>query len=430
MLEVSLILISVIMLIGFFGDLVFKKTDIPSIVWLLFLGLLLGPVFGILAQEPFLAVSGFFSAIAVIIILFEGGVKMDIYKLLQEAPKGTLLTLLSFIITVAVVTLITSALGFFYLKTSILHGILLGAIVGGISSPIVIPIVSKLAGISEKTKTILSIESALTDVLCIVVAIAIIQALQMGAGDIGFVFKSLSINFSVGFVFGVIAGILWLPIMRKVERYEFSYTLTLALLFLIYSVTQLLGGSGAIAVLTFGIILGNGSKIMPMLGYSNLAYQMSSTMIMFHSLIAFFIRTFFFVFLGLLVKITNPMNILIGVIISGGIILARVITMKLLAGRMGGLKEIDEKIITIMVPRGLAAAVLAYLPLQALPNDPFVKNLPDIVFTVIIMTTLISVIGIKYMKNKYGEEESKEEEEVKMPKPKVIESKQVKKEKK
>ena len=425
----ELALVGIVILIGFIGNLIFKKTDIPSIIWLMLLGLILGPILHYLNQAPFLAVSDFFSAIAIIIILFEGGIDMDLFKILKEAPKGAILTIIAFALTIVVTAIIVMIMGIWIKGVTILHGILLGAIVGGTSSAVVIPIVSKLKGISDKAKMVLSIESAITDVLCIVTAIAIIQTMSSGQAGINFILTNITAQFSIGIILGALIGIIWLWIMQKIKQQEYSYVVTLGILFIIYSVVNYLNGSGAIACLTFGIILGNGRRILRGIGYGSIAYEIDQTSRNFHKLISFLIRTFFFVFLGLLVSIQNPVNILIGIIISTGILFTRPLAVKVISKGNNDFTELDKKIIGVMMPRGLAAAVLAYMPMAALPHDSIVKSFADIAFTVILVTTIIATVGTIYYKRKQAKEEKqkeevkkqKEKEAEKIPKPNVIE---------
>jgi potassium/hydrogen antiporter len=61
---------------------------------------------------------------------------------------------------------------------------MLGAIIGGTSSAVVIPLVRQL-NISNNSRTILILESAFSDVLCIVFALAFIEAAQLGQIQVG-----------------------------------------------------------------------------------------------------------------------------------------------------------------------------------------------------------------------------------------------------
>lgn len=392
--EFGLILIAGIIYLGFFGELIFKKTDIPPMILLIILGLFVGPIFGLINQQTFFGITEFIAAIAVIIILFEGGINMDISKIVKEMPIGSLFTSINFMLSVITTTLIVFIMGFFIKELTLMHGILLGAIVGGTCSATVIPIITKLRGINDKTRMILSIESALTDVFCIVLAITMIEVIKSNTINFITIFQEIASNFAIGIFFGIIAGILWLFIMRRFIEHDYSYITTFGLLFFIYPVVQSLNGSGAIACLTFGIVLGNGRKILSRFGYNDESYEIDGSSRTFHSLITFFIRTFFFFFLGFMVTIKNPLNILFGVIIAIATILIRQIATNYTTKGKDEFTKLDKKIMNIMAPKGLAASVLAYIAVAQLPTDPGIKMLPDIVFTVIIFSAIITTVGI------------------------------------
>lgn len=421
----ALTLVGVIILIGFIGNFIFRKTDIPNIIWLLAIGLAVGPIFNLVDPSLFLIISEFFAAVAIIIILFDGGINMDLYKLFRGAPLGVLLTLLAFSLSVTVTTVFMLALGY-----PLLSGILLGAIIGGTSSPIIIPIVSKLKGLSEKTKTVLSIESAITDVLCIVVAIAIMQAMSLG-GEAGIMsaVRPITVAFSVGIIMGLASGIIWIPLMHRIIKEEFSYVVTLGVLFFLYAGTEFLTGSGALAVLVFGIILGNGRKIFNILKYTNKAFEIDQTTRQFHSLISFFMRTFFFVYLGILVSIGDIKYIFIGVVLILLLLAVRGFAILVVTLKKEEFKTKDKTVMTVMLSRGLAAAVLALLPMSmGLPNT---EGFADIAFVIILGTALIPTIGVliaNKISEKPGEEAARKPEE-EIEKPKVVEVKHRKKKK-
>jgi cell volume regulation protein A len=179
----------------------------------------------------------------------------------------------------------------------------------------------------------------------------------------------------------------------------------------------------------FGIVLGNGVQVFNMLGYTGMAYEIDDTTRNFHGLISFFIRTFFFVFLGLLVTIADPLNIAIGVIIVIGLLAVRLAAVRIVVGKVEEIKELDMKLMTVMMPRGLAAAVLAYLPMAAMPGEPIFRAFGDIVFTVILGTAIVATIGVIWVKRQCAEDEKCEVDAAAEPskdikKPEVIETKE------
>jgi len=390
-----LTVIAVIILLGFIGDLIFKKTNVASVIWLLIFGLILGPVLNVVPVGVFASVSEFVAAFAIIIILFEGGIYMDLHKLFKEAPRGVLLALSSFFISVVV----TTAAAHFIFGYGILQGVLLGAILGGTSSPIVIPIVSKLKEMKESARIILSIESAITDVLCIVFAIVIMESILHGTIASGA--HLLASAFSVGIVVGLVVGLIWVPIMKKLAKQPFDYVVTLAVLFLLYSGTEILQGSGAIACLVFGIVLANGKKIFGIMGHRSFAYDLDKRTKDFHSLITFFIRTFFFVYLGMLVTIGSMQFVYVGIALAVLFLLSRPVAVAISEYRHDN-PPWERRIMSIMIPRGLAAAVLAYLP--AASGIPGTEGFVDIVFTVILVTVVIGTVGVYLFTTRSGNE--------------------------
>ncbi len=228
----AVITLGAIMLLGFLGNLIFNRTQIPSIVWLLLFGLVVGIVFNIqnINETILMASSQFFGAVAIVIILFDGGINTDLYQLFRGAPRGLLLSVSAFALSILattgiIVLLSATVMPSIPLEYSVIIGIILGAMIGGTSSPIVIPLASRLRNLQEKTKMALSIESIITDPLCIVVVLAayfMVIGPDSSGIDIGLGAKNVVIAFSVGAVMGFALGLMWLPVMNKIRKEQFS----------------------------------------------------------------------------------------------------------------------------------------------------------------------------------------------------------------
>jgi len=407
----ALIILGAIMVLGFIGNLIFNRTQIPSIVWLLLFGLAIGLVFKVRTLDPdlLMTISKFFAAVAIVIILFDGGINTDLYQLFRGAPRGLLLSVSAFSLSVLatlviVVLLSATAVVNIPLENSVILGIILGAIVGGTSSPIVIPLASRLRNLQNKTKMVVSIESIITDPLCIVVVLAAVYMLTFAGGiDLSLGIRNLISTFSVGAVMGFVLGLLWLPVMHRVRKEQFSYVITLAVVFLVYSLTALVvevekggEGAGAIACLVFGLVLGNGKKVLKILKYEGRGFEMDQETKHFHSLISFVIRTFFFVYLGIMVSFQKIEFILIGIGILVVLIAARYAAI-LISTYKGGFEKDDKQTMIALMPRGLAAAILALnfgpgLVEKLMPGlEGFFE---DVAFVVILGTAIICTIGV------------------------------------
>jgi len=283
------------------------------------------------------------------------------------------------------------------LEKSVIVGLILGAIVGGTSSPIVIPLAARLRNLQDKTKVVLSIESIITDPLCIVVVLAAFLMITTPNASIGDGVKSLVSTFAVGGVVGALIGLVWLPVMHRIRKEQFSYILTLAIVFLIYSLTESWwGGAGALSCLSFGLVLGNGKKVLKMIDYQGKGFEMDDETKQFHSLTSFVIRTFFFVYLGMMVSFQKTEYIIIGILVLISLLILRYVAV-FISTIKGGFEKDDKQTMTVMMPRGLAAAILA---INFGPKfvDKLMPGLTgffeDVAFVIILGTAIITTIGV------------------------------------
>lgn len=399
-----LTLFAITIVVGYAGSLIFHKTKIPDIIWLLIFGLLIGPVFSLVDRTLFLAISPFLAALALLIILFDAGLNIEFYSMVRGFSRGMFLAVFAVVLDVIVVAFASMRLLGFDLMT----GAILGAIVGGTSSPVVLTLVNRL-GVSKKTKTLLSLESVFNDPLVVVLAIALINisisgsisaAAQQGA------LSSILASFSIGAVIGTLLGVVWLNVLEMLRGKPFDYMLTLAALFLVYVFVESVSGSGAVAALAFGLVLGNGltfSRILRTKRFSGVGRMMRT----FQGEVSFFIRSFFFVYLGLIVDI-NRTYILYGVVLALILIITRLVAVQISTWRMD-LSRYEKKVMHIMAPRGLAAAVLAQLTISyGLKEAEVISN---IVF-VIILVTVVYTAAMAALLSKRHESKGRKEGKV------------------
>jgi cell volume regulation protein A len=380
----------VIIVLGFLGEEFFKRTSIPDSILLLLFGVLLGPIFQLFAQEQLLAITPYFAALALIIILFDGGLNMDIREAFKNSPRALILAIVGWILNV----LVTAVLCKYLLGWRLLNGLLLGSIIGGGSSIIVIALIRKLK-VNEKIETVLSLESILTDVLCTVGAFTAINIILSGEVSLDVALGSVGIAFGVGILVGLGFGVAWLVILEKIKGKPNAYMLTLAMLFLTFVVATNLGGNGALSALFFGLIIGNSRHIARLIKFRT-TISIDNNVRNFHSQISFLIRSFFFVFTGLLFSLSSFTPVLVGVVLSFIFLGIRFVVVKMATVKSDLRKY--ETLMTVMFPRGLAAAVLASIPLTS--GVPDSQVFPEIAFIVILTTIITCTIGVAVLKKR------------------------------
>jgi len=272
--------------------------------------------------------------------------------------------------------------------------LLLGSIIGGGSSIIVIALIRKLKTTKE-VETVLSLESILTDALCTVGAFTAINILLSGELSLGAALGSVGIAFGVGILVGLGFGVAWLVILEKIKGKPNAYMLTLAILFFTFVVTTLLGGNGALSALFFGLIIGNSRHIARLVKFRT-TVSIDDSVRGFHSQISFLIRSFFFVFTGLLFSSPSITSVFLGVGLSAIFLGIRFMVVKLAAVKSELSKY--ETLMTVMFPRGLAAAVLASIPLTS--GVPGSEIFPEIAFIVILITIITCTVGVAVIKKR------------------------------
>ncbi len=391
--SLALIISALIIVIGFLSNYLFERTGLPDMLFLIILGYVVGPFLHLI--DPSVAdLAPYLAALALVFILFDGGMKMNIRQVLSQSPRAILLAVSGFLISLSLIALFMT----YMVQVPLIYGILFGSIFGGSSSIAVVSLAQKI-NVSEKCSTILSLESAITDILCIVVSLAIIGIILTGQVDYILVTKDIATRFLIGAFVGVVLGLVWLFMLRAVAKLSFSYMLTLAVVLLGYAASEYLGGNGALSSLLFGLVLGNEGEIFHAFRRERLSeVAVDAGLRRFESEIAFFIRTFFFVFLGLIAMISDVRFVFLGVILSLMLLLVRFGAVTLATLR-SELRE-ERPIMGVVLTRGLAAAVLATLPLQygLLYSDAYINT----AIIVIVSTAIIATVGAFALSRKKG----------------------------
>ncbi|USN45389.1 MAG: cation:proton antiporter [Candidatus Woesearchaeota archaeon] len=392
--------LAMIILFGKFAEFIFKRFFIPDTILLVCLGVGIGPIgIGWVTGLSPLIISSF-TTFALLFLLFDGALEIKLSSIVKDLGHGLSLTLINFIVSVA---LITGIMWVFHYP--IILSLLVGFMLGGISSSFVIPLLKQLT-VSEKTYSQLTLESALTDMLCIVSALSVINLITLNTLSTKQAAIDLMVSFSVAFFVGIVMALIWVFIETKVLQNAGEYMLTIAVLIITAIITEFFGGNGAISALFFGIILKNSKNITNFfLGVTSKQESVKQQAIkgelgknalspseqVFYDQISFFLKTVFFVYIGTLLSFSDPMSILIGVGIVALLLIGRLISSFVTRGQ----KPFDRKIISAMVGRGLAAAALVQTAVAA--NVPGIASVTEIIYFVIVASILASSLKVFFV---------------------------------
>ncbi len=347
--------LGLIVFLAYLFRALFDRTRIPDVLMLMLLGILIGPVLGWAEGDDFGKAGPVLATLALIVILLESGTSLHLTTLRRSLSSTLGLTLASFFGTMAVV----AAIGHLLFGLPLLLALMLGGTLGGTSSAVVIPMVQGLR-MSERSSTVLVMESALTDVLCIVAVYALLDAKRYGELALGPMSFGIAQSLGLAVLAGLAGGVCWLLILRAVRRIPASLFASIAFAMILYGAAEHLQISGAITVLAFGITLTNRSRLglarlgkLPALSGADLGY--------FREWV-FLLKVFFFIYLGLALEFTDWRLFAIAGALVLGIYLLRLLLINFVADR--NTPRSEGPVMAVMAPKGLAAAVLAGVPLQ------------------------------------------------------------------
>jgi len=367
-----------LLVLAFSANRLSKLTRVPDIVVLLAIGISLGPILHVVKPETFQSSISILGTLALILILFEGGLELRLRQAVRHLPAALLLTLLSFGLSLAMIAFAGKML----LHLSTLDCVLLGAALGCTSGTIVIPALQQI-DTPDPIKITLTIESAIGEVMAVLLVGTLLH-IEGGTSLIGGLVSGFSHHLAVSLLAGVVAGGIWSKLWPHVANQMYANILNLGVVLGIYASGAALGGSGLLTVLVFGITLAN----LPRTPHVT---RQGARLLAFHAEISFLVRSFFFVLLGVVAEFVSRRYIVPILGILTAVVLSRYLAVLGSRWVVRDVSPADTELLFWMLPRGLVTAVLAL----EIVNDRGVmfSFLPAMAFTVVLVTNLFIVWG-------------------------------------
>lgn len=402
---ISIISVGLLVFLAHFFAWLFGFVRIPDVLLLMCIGILLGPLLGVVSPFFLGEAGNVIVMLILVLILFEGAIKLKLTTL-RKAIFGTFsLAFTSFFLTMFGV----GYLLYHFTELPLILSFLVGAIVGSNSTAIVIPIVEKLK-IKDESKTTLFLESGVSDVLSIVFTLAFITSLELGVFHLDAVVTEVLTTLLVATVIGGAFAFLWSLLLNKVHNIQNSVFATPAFVFIIYGITELLGYSGLISVIAFGVVLGNIPLLTTSLREkSSFLYRLlhpqplSSRELSFFCETVFLVKIFFFVFIGISLNFEDFSLVLLGLLLTVFIFAARIPAILFTIPKKT--PRFDTAIMAVTAPRGLAPAILALIPVQrGLAGGELVQSVTYnvIFFSILFASLLIFLIYNTRIRKLYG----------------------------
>jgi len=387
-----LLLAGGLVVLAYLSESLLQQLRVPPVLLLILVGLALGPMTGVLPAERFREVAPHFGSLAFLLILFEGGLDLPLASLRQQWKGGGLLAFKALGFSVLL------GLAFFSLcGRPWQESLLLAVALSPVSGSIVLPLMARLPA-PGVVKTLATLEAALADVLALLAMEALFTLLQRGGWGtllaLGSVFAAL---FSV--VVAVALGLLWPPLLRRLRGVPHADVLTFALAMVLWGAVEVTGAPGALAVLAFGVAMANENQVLAHLGLPQGAEQalVENTVERLHRFIqqlTFLVRTFFFVFLGVVVtgQGLSWEVILLSLGASLALLLARFWALFRPQGHFSSLTREERHLLWLLQPRGLVSAVLA---LRAMEEGLAGAWFLPVASVVIILTNFLLILALR-----------------------------------
>ena len=379
---------SVVVIISYFFNLVSRRTNFPSVLLLLILGMLIKSGL-ILAGVPSFnldSVLELLGIVGLIMIVLEAALDLKFSK--EKAPlifKALIIALLSLTTGILTITLLIDQ----YLDSGMLTAMIYAIPISIVSSAIIIP---SVVNFKEEQREFMVYEATFSDILGILFFYFTIESAHFeNAGILAVsVLANIFITVIASFVLSVILIFLFQRIKTQVKLF-----LLLSVLIVFYSIGKLLHLSSLIIILVFGLMLENKEAVFDRFFKKYVVEEALNHIHVNFKLItletSFIIRTFFFVIFGMTITLASLFDIeviFLSVLITGIFLGLRYVLLRIILRRR--FREI-----LFLIPRGLITILLFYsIPPEF--QDPAFD--PGILFLTILFTSIIMTISLLHQK--------------------------------
>ncbi|MEE3609631.1 cation:proton antiporter [Avibacterium paragallinarum] len=354
----------------------------PSILFLLLIGIVVGPVLNLFNPDAILGDLLFpFISLGVAVILFEGALTLEFDEIKQHGKVVQLLVSLGMLITVSVISIAT----YFLFEVDWRIALLFGTLVCVTGPTVIVPLLRSVRP-NSNIANILKWEGIIIDPIGAIAVVLVYEYIISGgqASEIGTFAKIIAVAGIIGLVGAwVLANLIKRHMIPEYLRNVF----VLAYILLLFTASNHLAHeSGLLTVTVLGVALANWK------GFPKdhiLEFKESLTVLLISTL---------FIILAARVNLAH----LVGVGMAGILLLfvAMFIARPLAiwASSIGSRLSFNEKLMISWIgPRGIVAAAISSLFAIKLQDTQLqgVELLVPLVFTIIIGTVLIQGLGAK-----------------------------------
>ncbi len=363
---------------GVMCQVVARHLRVPSIVLLLAAGVLLGPD-GAGWVVPEALGEGLFQIVrlAVAVILFEGGLNLELRRLRRESAPIRMLVTVG-----AVVTGLGGALAArVFMDWSWSLAALFGALVV-VTGPTVIKPLLRIARLRPRVATVLEAEGVLIDPVGAILAAVTLEVILQASVDplLGGLFQRLAFGTAAGLAFGyVLAALLRSP---RIIPEGFANLATLGLVLVLFELCDLYWPeTGILAVTVAGVVVGNAR-----------ASRISKELGEFEEFLTVALIALLFVLLAADVRLASVIGLGWPGVATVATLVLLVRPLNVLLSTYGSELDVKERVfLSWVAPRGVVAAAIASLFAAVLEAEGFEggREFRALVFLTIGVTVIL-----------------------------------------
>ena len=366
----------------------------PTLLLFLLVGMLFGSDgLGVEFYNPNAA--QFIGMLSLSVILFSGGMDTKYSEIKPIMAEGIVLATVGVLLTAALTGGFIYFIGkLFGAEISLAWSFLLAAVMSSTDSASVFSILrSKRQGLKQNLRPLLELESGSNDPMAYILTIILVEAVvNSGAMNVWGAMSTFVVQMSVGAVAGYLLGRGAVYLLNHINLNNKSLysVLLLAVVYFIFSFTDLLNGNGYLAVYIAGLVVGNYKVV----------YQKSLTT--FFDGYTWLFQIVMFITLGLLVNPHEILDVLeIGLLVSVFMLLvARPASVLLCLAPFRKLTAKAKIYVSWVGLRGAVPIIFATYPWVA-----GVEN-ADMIFNTVFLVTIVSLLvqgtTVSFMANRLG----------------------------
>jgi cell volume regulation protein A len=384
-LEELLLLAGLLLVAGLAASLFAGRLRVPALVVFLLLGMAAGPdELGIIETRDAELIRDV-GLVALVLILFEGGLASGLREIRPVAVPAMLLATLGVLITTTVV----GTVAFITLDVNFEQGLLLGAIVASTDGAAIFALL-RGSTLRKRLARTLEGEAGMNDPVTALLVIGLID-LSKGEGSVLDIFVTMAGELAIDAVVGTVIGLLAVQAFQRARlASEGLYPVaSLATAILAYAVASNLHGSGLLSAYAAGLILGS----FPIQGKRSITA--------FHDGIAWVAQLGMFLALGLLVSPHALQDVWLEslVITAALLFLGRPISVMAILTPLRFTAR-EQIAVSWAGLRGAVPIVFATFPVIA--GVPRADEFLSIVFFVVVLTTILQGVTFEGLAVRLG----------------------------